>query len=64
MGEVDKGCPDNGCNDRREMQDLSMGAFVEGELHLSWMQMFPIPFMSIILISLFIFSFKKIIRGH
>jgi hypothetical protein len=27
------------------MQGLPVGAFVEGELHLSWMQMFPSPFM-------------------
>jgi hypothetical protein len=35
MGEVDKGCPGKGCNENREMQGLPMGAFVEGELHLS-----------------------------
>jgi hypothetical protein len=38
-----------------------MGAFVEGELHLSWMQFFPSPFMPFIL---YLFFFKKIIRGH
>jgi hypothetical protein len=27
------------------MQGLHVGAFLEGELHLSWMQMFPSPFM-------------------
>jgi hypothetical protein len=27
-----------------------MGAFVKGELHLSWMQIFPSPFMPFILI--------------
>jgi hypothetical protein len=37
-----------------------MGASVEGELHLSWMQMFPSPFMPFI----FILSFKKLVRGH
>jgi hypothetical protein len=35
MGEVDKGCPEKGCSDSREMQGLHVGAFVEGELHLS-----------------------------
>jgi hypothetical protein len=45
------------------MQGLPVGAFVEGELHLSWMQMFPSPFMPFILI-LYSFSFKKLIRGH
>jgi hypothetical protein len=41
-----------------------MGAFVEGELHLSWMQLFPSPFMPFILCSLLFFFFKKLIRGH
>jgi hypothetical protein len=49
MGEVDKGCPDKGCSDRREMKGLPVAAFVEGELHLSWMQLFPSPFMHFIL---------------
>ena len=49
MDEVDKGCPDNGCNDSREMHGLPVGASVEGELGLSWMQMFPIPFIPFIL---------------
>jgi hypothetical protein len=44
------------------MQGLPVGAFVEGELHLSWMQMFPSPFMPFLLISLLLF--KKLIRGH
>jgi hypothetical protein len=52
MGEVDKGCPYKGCSDSREMQGLPVGAFVEDELHLSWMQMFPSPFMPFILYSL------------
>ena len=55
MGEVDNGCPDKGCSDSREMQGLPVGAFVEGELHLSWMQMFPSPFMPFILYSLLFF---------
>jgi hypothetical protein len=63
MGEVDKGCPDKGCSESREVQGLHVGAFVEGKLHLSWMQMFPSPFMPFILI-LYCFFFKKLIRGH
>jgi hypothetical protein len=63
MGEVDKGCPDKGCSESREMQGLPMGAYVEGELHLSWMQMFPSPFMPLLFI-LYFFFFKKLIRGH
>ena len=38
-----------------------MGAFVEGELHLSWMQFFPSPFMPFIL---YFFFFKRLFRGH
>jgi hypothetical protein len=55
MDEVDKGCPDKGCSDSGEMKGLHVGAFVEGELHLSWMQMFPSPLMPFILISLLLF---------
>ena len=44
-----------GCSDSREMHGLPMGAFVEGELHLSWLQMFPSPFMPFILYSLLFF---------
>jgi hypothetical protein len=50
MDEVDKECLGKGCSDSREMHGLPVGAFVEGELHLSWMQMFPSPFMPFILI--------------
>jgi hypothetical protein len=46
-----------------ECRALPVGAFVEGELHLSWMQLFPSPFMPFILYSYFFF-FKKLIRGH
>jgi hypothetical protein len=38
------------------VQALPVGAFVEGELHLSWMQFFPIPFMPFILYSSFFYS--------
>jgi hypothetical protein len=38
-----------------------VGAFVESELHLSYMLIFSSPFMSFILYSFF---FKKLIRGH
>jgi len=41
MGEVDKGFPNKGCIESMEMQGLPLGAFVEGELNLSWMKMFP-----------------------
>jgi hypothetical protein len=30
MGEVDKGCPDKGYSESREIQGLPVGAFVEG----------------------------------
>jgi hypothetical protein len=55
MDEVNKGCPDKGCSDSRETQGLHVGAFVEGELHLSWIQMFLSPFMPFILYSLLLF---------
>jgi hypothetical protein len=63
VDEVDKGCLDKGCSDSREMHGLPVGASVEGELHLSWMQMFPSPFMPFIFIFI-AFSFKKLVRGH
>jgi hypothetical protein len=63
MGEVDKGCLDKGCSDSREMQGLLVGAFVEGDLHLSWMQMFPSPFMPFVLYSLLIFFFQEANQG-
>ena len=47
----------------KDAKMLPVGAFVEGELHLSWMQMFPSPFMPFILYS-YSFFFKKLIRGH
>jgi hypothetical protein len=53
MDEVDKGCSDKGCSDSRERQGLLVGVFVEGELHLSWMQMFPSPLMPFILYCFF-----------
>jgi hypothetical protein len=55
VGEVVKGCLDKGCNDSREMHGLPVGVSVEGELHLSLVQMFPSPFMPFILYSLLLF---------
>jgi hypothetical protein len=40
----------------RECKVLPVGAFVEGKLHLSWMQFFPSPFMPFILYSSFFYS--------
>jgi hypothetical protein len=58
----------SGCNESRGCKALSVGAFVEGELHLSCMQFFPSPFMLFILILhsfiLYCFFFKRLIRGH
>jgi hypothetical protein len=45
------------------MYGLHVGASEEGELHLSWIKMFPIPFMPFIFI-LIVFSFKRLVRGH
>jgi hypothetical protein len=52
---VDKGCLDKGSSDSREKHGLPVGASIEGELHLSWMQMFPSRFMPFILYSFFFF---------
>jgi hypothetical protein len=38
---------------------LSVGAFVGGELYLSWMQLFPSP-----LLPLFFFLLQGLTRGH
>jgi hypothetical protein len=43
-----------GCNEGQGCKMLPVGAFVEGELYLSWMQFFPSPFMPFIL---FVISF-------
>jgi hypothetical protein len=45
------------------MYGLPVGAFEEGELHLSWMQMFQSPFMHLSLILIY-FSFKRLVRGQ
>ena len=45
------------------MYGLPVGVFVEGEMRLSWMQMFPSPFVPFVFI-LIAFSFKKLVRGH
>jgi hypothetical protein len=46
----------SGCNESKGCKALPVGAFVEGELHLSWMQFFPSPFMPFILYSSFFYS--------
>jgi hypothetical protein len=43
VGEVDGDAWAKGCSDSRD--GLPVGASLEGELHLSWMQIFPSPFM-------------------
>jgi hypothetical protein len=59
-----------GCNAGQGSKMLPMGAFVEGELYLSWMQFFPSPFMPLFFLLFysfiaFFFSFaQEIIRGH
>jgi hypothetical protein len=45
------------------MHGLPVGASVEGELHLSWMQMFPSPFMPFILILIAFFFFQEASQG-
>jgi hypothetical protein len=44
-----------------------VGAFVGGELYLSWMQFFPSPFIAFILFLFITFSFfllQGLTRGH
>jgi hypothetical protein len=44
-----------------------VGAFVGGELYLSWMQFFPSPFIAFILslfITFFFFLLQGLTRGH
>jgi hypothetical protein len=53
---VDKGCLGKACSDSMEMHGLHVGASVEGELHLSWMKMFPSPFMPFVF---FLFLFLQ-----
>jgi hypothetical protein len=63
VDEVDKGCLGKGCNDSREMHGLPVGVSVEGELHLSWMQMFPSPFMPFVFFSFIAFLFQETNQG-
>jgi hypothetical protein len=44
----------SGCSESRGCKALPVGAFVEGELHLSWMQIFPSP--CLLFFSLFFYS--------
>jgi hypothetical protein len=46
---------------------LPVGAFVEGELYLSWMQFFPSPFCLysyLFFLFFFFFLFQGLTRGH
>jgi hypothetical protein len=45
-----------------ECKTLPVGAFVEGELHLSWMQLFPSPLMPFLFL-LFHFFFQEANQG-
>jgi hypothetical protein len=59
VDEVDKGCLGKGCIDNREMHGLPVGASIEGEVHLSWMQMFPSPFMPFVLFFFIVVLFQE-----
>jgi hypothetical protein len=63
VDEVDKGCLGKECSDSREIHGLPVGASVEGELHLSWMQMFPSPFMPFVFFSFIVFLFQEANQG-
>jgi hypothetical protein len=59
-----------GCNEGQGCKILLVGDFVEGELYLSWMQLFPSPFIPFIIfiisffISFFFLFAQEITRGH
>ena len=46
----------SGCNESRGCKALTVGAFVKGEMYLSWVQFFPSPFMPFILYASFFYS--------
>jgi hypothetical protein len=49
------------------MHDITVGAFVEGELYPSWMQFFPSPFLPLFFffsLFAFLFLFQGLTRGH
>jgi hypothetical protein len=52
-----------GCSEGKGCKALPVGAFVEGELHLSWMQIFPSPFMLFILLFLYCFFLQEANQG-
>jgi hypothetical protein len=54
---------ESGCNERRGCKALPMGAFVEGELHLSWMQIFPSPCLYYFILLFFYFYIAFSSRG-
>jgi hypothetical protein len=53
-----------GAVEARECKVLPVGAFVEGELQLSWMQFFPSPNSCLLFFYSYFFFFKKLIKGH
>jgi hypothetical protein len=60
VGDVASDVQASEFSESRGCKALPMGVFVEGELHLSWMQIFPSPFIvfySLFFILLFFISF-------
>jgi hypothetical protein len=64
VGEVDKGCPDNGCSESRIMQNFTCGRLCRRRAAPLLDSIVSKPTHAFILSYLFIFSFKRLIRGH
>jgi hypothetical protein len=64
VGEVDKGCPDNGCSESRGMQNFTCGCLCRRRATPVLDAIVSKPTYAFLLSSLFIFSFKRLIRGH
>jgi hypothetical protein len=53
-----------GCNEGRGCKALPVGAFVEGELYLSWMQFFQAHSCLLFFSFILLFFIQELIRGH
>jgi hypothetical protein len=64
MDEVDKGCPDKGCSDSREMQGLTCGCLCRRRAAPILDANVSKPIHAFYSLFFIAFSFKKLIRGH
>jgi hypothetical protein len=63
VGDVDKGCPDNGHSERRGMQSFTYGCLCRRRVAPVLDAIVSKPIHAFIVYSYFFF-FKKLIRGH